>query len=578
MPDAIFRISTKQIYVACAVLLVVVGAANLLASARYVNDKFGGFLWVHDDSRNPPYYVGPVPWRTYSPSPDTLHFLDTLLSVDGQPAVDNPELYSDKDIGTVVTYSVLRGDVVLTVTEPVRNYTLDLYLLIQGMIFLIGLSAIVSGYSLLAQPCHPSLTLVAFSLLLVAGAAFFFVGEYSGLTPGRHLSRLPWLILGAPTAALIGAMLLHAALLYPESTPVMRRFARLPVVLYTVPIGLNVAYAVTSQPDWRSLNEVLLRGMHGYAALCFVGAIAVGFTTYQRLVREKQSGDVRAMQSLLLVWGTLTSIVVLFWLAPYIVAARPILPYEVLGAFLVLFPIGLAYGLRHSQNIRILAAEQEQVLRLRQSREQTAHLLADHLHDTVLPELHGTRLLVDSLHHSDGEQTQDEQELAMAVASLEYVTRQLQQFVEGIKPMDWSATSLQAALQGTAERYQHRKSAESPIISYAMDDYDEADPPLVKDALFAVGRLALDNAYRHAHASTIQVELRVRSDEVNLSVIDNGVGFDRQAVQTMMADRRHLGLANMQRHAAEIGGALTVTSSVGSGTRIGISVPRQPIQ
>jgi signal transduction histidine kinase len=84
------------------------------------------------------------------------------------------------------------------------------------------------------------------------------------------------------------------------------------------------------------------------------------------------------------------------------------------------------------------------------------------------------------------------------------------------------------------------------------------------DDLLAVLREALTNTARHAHATTVDVELTATRDRVTLGVRDNGTGI---------ADTtRRSGLANL-RHRAELhGGDLTVDSSP-DGTRLIWNVP-----
>ena len=80
---------------------------------------------------------------------------------------------------------------------------------------------------------------------------------------------------------------------------------------------------------------------------------------------------------------------------------------------------------------------------------------------------------------------------------------------------------------------------------------------------------------RHAGASDAYVDLRTGPSGLELSVRDNGRGFDPTA-----HDPSHLGLASMLERAAEVGGELSVSSTVGEGTtlvlrwgRLGLDTP-----
>ncbi|MFI5966750.1 sensor histidine kinase [Streptomyces asoensis] len=77
---------------------------------------------------------------------------------------------------------------------------------------------------------------------------------------------------------------------------------------------------------------------------------------------------------------------------------------------------------------------------------------------------------------------------------------------------------------------------------------------------------SLANVRKHARATTVGVVLARRPYGVELEITDDGAGF---VVETS----RGFGLDGMRKRLAELGGRLTVTSSVGDGTRILASVP-----
>ena len=81
------------------------------------------------------------------------------------------------------------------------------------------------------------------------------------------------------------------------------------------------------------------------------------------------------------------------------------------------------------------------------------------------------------------------------------------------------------------------------------------EPPLsveVKSALFSVAHNALTNAYRHAEAGNVAIELMFAHDVVSLSVSDDGVGLPDDYAE------RGNGFANMNRLAQRLGGHLVV--------------------
>lgn len=77
---------------------------------------------------------------------------------------------------------------------------------------------------------------------------------------------------------------------------------------------------------------------------------------------------------------------------------------------------------------------------------------------------------------------------------------------------------------------------------------------------------SLANIRKHADASTVSVVLARHPAGIELEITDDGRGF---AVE----EAEGFGLVGMGKRLAESGGDLTVTSSVGDGTRILAMVP-----
>ncbi len=99
--------------------------------------------------------------------------------------------------------------------------------------------------------------------------------------------------------------------------------------------------------------------------------------------------------------------------------------------------------------------------------------------------------------------------------------------------------------------------------------YRPLDAAVEKEVL-RIAQEALANVTRHAHATEVKVELRYESDRLQLAVMDNGSGFDPDAVSS--ADD-HFGLQGMRERAAGLAATLSVTSSLGDGTSVRLTVP-----
>ncbi|MGF0171292.1 sensor histidine kinase [Streptomyces sp. Marseille-Q5077] len=85
-------------------------------------------------------------------------------------------------------------------------------------------------------------------------------------------------------------------------------------------------------------------------------------------------------------------------------------------------------------------------------------------------------------------------------------------------------------------------------------------------ALLRCTQESLANVRKHARATTVGVVLTRQAYGVELEITDDGAGF-------VVEESRGFGLDGMRKRLAELGGRLTVTSSVGDGTRVLALIP-----
>ena len=97
--------------------------------------------------------------------------------------------------------------------------------------------------------------------------------------------------------------------------------------------------------------------------------------------------------------------------------------------------------------------------------------------------------------------------------------------------------------------------------------------PAIADEIYHICREALINAYRHAKAGKIEVEMEYAAREFRLVVRDDGVGIAPLIVKR--GREKHWGLSGMKERAEKIGAQLKVLSRPESGTEIELSVPNQ---
>jgi ligand-binding sensor domain-containing protein/signal transduction histidine kinase len=94
---------------------------------------------------------------------------------------------------------------------------------------------------------------------------------------------------------------------------------------------------------------------------------------------------------------------------------------------------------------------------------------------------------------------------------------------------------------------------------------------LLRDEVYRIGREALVNAFRHARARNIEVEIEYSSRDLSLFVRDDGCGIDPQMLKS--GREGHWGLSGMRERADRIGARLHVRSRTAAGTEVELRVP-----
>jgi signal transduction histidine kinase len=97
--------------------------------------------------------------------------------------------------------------------------------------------------------------------------------------------------------------------------------------------------------------------------------------------------------------------------------------------------------------------------------------------------------------------------------------------------------------------------------------------PRAEEVFYRVAQEALNNALKHSAASAVYVHLQRVDECIELSVVDNGVGFE---VETARSAGR-FGLVGMQERATEMGGLLTLHSAPGEGTTVCLRLKSQSL-
>ncbi len=112
-------------------------------------------------------------------------------------------------------------------------------------------------------------------------------------------------------------------------------------------------------------------------------------------------------------------------------------------------------------------------------------------------------------------------------------------------------------------------------IEKLIDSKEEEVPQSLKIVIFRIIQEALSNVAKHGRADLVDLSLEKSNGKIELSVRDNGQGFDVNKVLSEEDSRRGLGLTRMKERTIHSGGTFTIDSAKGKGTVIRASWPSE---
>ncbi|MGH9870414.1 MAG: sensor histidine kinase [Candidatus Polarisedimenticolia bacterium] len=222
-----------------------------------------------------------------------------------------------------------------------------------------------------------------------------------------------------------------------------------------------------------------------------------------------------------------------------------------------------------------LAYERLQTLagRLEAAKEDERKKIARELHDDLGPALTAVVINLQLLGRE-----QDRVRFARRLEdSIDLVDRMVQQIRDlslALRPPLMDEMGLGGALRGYLETQAERTGLDIEVRGDAATD---GLPPQAEITAFRVAQEAVTNAIRHAEARRIVVTLDSGVGGLEITVEDDGKGFDARSTLEGPATVKNLGLLGMQERARMIGGELGIESSPGRGTRVRIRIPVEAV-
>jgi signal transduction histidine kinase len=198
--------------------------------------------------------------------------------------------------------------------------------------------------------------------------------------------------------------------------------------------------------------------------------------------------------------------------------------------------------------------------------------IARELHDEIGQGLTAVKVNLQSVKRISGDSELD-LPLEESIAIVEHTLRQVRDLSLDLRPSLLDDLGVVAALRWYADRQAQRAGFEAKFLSELEDHRLPAD---LETTCFRVVQEALTNVVRHAKAKRVWIDLRQVGNKIELTIRDDGVGFDVEAIVAQAAGDLSLGILGMQERVQLMGGEFTINSDPNQGTRIRAIFPTLP--
>jgi signal transduction histidine kinase len=195
--------------------------------------------------------------------------------------------------------------------------------------------------------------------------------------------------------------------------------------------------------------------------------------------------------------------------------------------------------------------------------------IARDLHDTLLQSLAGVSLQLDGISRMAATAPAEK-----TASMIERVQEQVRSAFQEARNKIWDLRSPVVEGRGLAaplrEFVERMGAVATARCTFTVSGSARALPLEIEEELLRIAQEAANNANRHAEAGEIQIALEYTRASLTLSVIDDGKGFD---FDKGFGKTGHWGLRNMQERATQVGGTCNVSTALGRGTRVDVTVP-----
>ncbi|GHO84128.1 sensor histidine kinase [Dictyobacter formicarum] len=383
------------LYLAVALILLLISGAGHLRLFNEIGKVFGGFTWTIDaESPDKPIVIITTPEQLppFAIPNGSLTSNTHISAVNHMPGMTGIQrAYQQARPQEIITYTA-RGDQTpsQTITRPAYLFTWNLWWQTFGLTFLAGLSWLIVGIVLLATASEwtgavEGLTLLPPAILLLLYSHW---GNIQTATPPDFVVQMVWI----PSFALLGAAFIHLSLTYRPIAMINGRnpgwlVDGLPYAPLLLLIAYNwISFLSRGYVPIRTNIELSL----GYAVFGGVVSLGIGITSIFQMLgiwpQHKKTSDGSRLPAipprirhhlgdLLTLWIGGIGLGFCFGVLPILLTGQTLLPLSMFYILAAVYPLILLYAIRSLRLIARLHVTLDQREVALQKQQKTAHEL-----------------------------------------------------------------------------------------------------------------------------------------------------------------------------------------------------------
>jgi signal transduction histidine kinase len=200
--------------------------------------------------------------------------------------------------------------------------------------------------------------------------------------------------------------------------------------------------------------------------------------------------------------------------------------------------------------------------------------IARELHDTLLQSFQGLLVQLEVVSQLQlNRPAEAKHELDRTIERAAEAIIEGRDAVQGLRDSSIETNDLARAVNSlTEELALDPLNVGAPAFCVTVEGESRDLHPILRDEIYRIACESLRNAFRHAQAQNIEVEIRYDDEQFRLRVRDDGKGIDK-AILSGQEPVGHYGLPGMRERAKLIGGKLVIWSEVDAGTEVELRIP-----